>query len=112
MMGGDISERQSWRPTVGATFVLDARLHELEGYWLELHCCGGTILLPLKLIARQYGQSHRLGDILLRMRCKVCRGKPARAYLNETPHRTDCHGAPPGWSLQLIPAGHHDNASG
>lgn len=91
------------RGDAAASVVLAAGLQELEDCWLELHCCHRTALLPLRLLASRYGQECRLGDILLRMRCQLCKGKPVRAYLNEAANRTACYGAPPGWSIQLIP---------
>lgn len=86
-----------------AGIVTRASVDDLNGYWLELHCCGGTTILPVRLIVKRQGGRHRLGDVLDRMKCQLCRGGPVRAYLNETPNRTPNHGAPPGWSVQLIP---------
>ncbi len=81
-----------------------ARLVDLDGYWLELHCCANIRLTPLRMLARQKGGQHQLDAVLSRLRCKTCGAPPARVWLNETPHRTFNHGPPPGWSVQLIPA--------
>jgi hypothetical protein len=86
-----------------ASYVSGARLIDLAPYWLELHCCHGSTLIPFRLLAQRRGQ-EKLRDTLPRLRCKTCGKPPATAYLNETHHRTDVHGAPPGWSVQLIPA--------
>ena len=85
--------------------VLAARLGELESYWLEIRCepCGNVLHYPLKLMAERLGERHQLGAVIPRLVCKQCRAKPSVVYLCETPIREFCHGAPPGWSVQLIP---------
>ena len=87
-----------------AFYVAAARLNDLASYWLELNCCKGVTLLPFRLLVEQRGGQQRLRDTLPRLRCKSCGRAPATAYLNEIPNRTPNHGAPPGWSVQLIPA--------
>ena len=87
-----------------AGYIAGASLADLDGYWLEVNCCKGTTLLPFRLMAQQRGREVRLRDILTRLHCKSCGRSPTTAYLNETPNRTNQHGAPPGFSVQLIPA--------
>ena len=87
-----------------ASYIGGATLADLDGYWLEVNCCKGTTLLPFRLLAQQRGREVRLRDVLARLHCKSCGGSPATAYLNETPNRSHQHGAPPGFSVQLIPA--------
>ena len=87
-----------------APYVGGAQLGDLDGYWLEVSCCKGTTNIPLRMLAKQRGPETRLRDLLPLLHCKSCGGPPATAYLNETHNRQDCYGAPPGWSVQLIPA--------
>lgn len=101
----DLSKMCGRLGNAAAKAVLSARLSDLDGTWLELHCCGGATLLPVRLILQRRGDRERLAGILPRLSCKLCKGPPVRAWLNETPSRTACcNGAPPGWSVQLIPA--------
>lgn len=97
---GTVCERCGDR---AAGWVMQAHLSDLDGYWLELHCCSGTTLLPVKLVRQRRGDGERLAEILPRLSCKMCHSPPRRAWLNETPNRTPCNGAPPGWAVQLIP---------
>ena len=83
--------------------ALEARPPDLDGHWLELHCCGGTTLLPIRLIRAKRDDSETLTEILVKLHCKLCGGPPRRAWLNETPHREAGKGLEPGWSVQLIP---------
>lgn len=83
--------------------VLPVPVSDLAGYWLELTCCSGMTLFPINLIVQRQGGHHRLKDVLSRLRCQRCKGQPVTAYLNETHNRTFNYGAPPGWSVQLIP---------
>ena len=87
-----------------AAYVQGARLADLEGYWLEVQCCGGMTLIPLHMLIQRRGRDTRLRDVMAKLACKRCHRAPRLAYLNETHNRTDIHGAPPGWSVQLIPA--------
>lgn len=85
--------------------IYRARLIELEPCWLDVKCgaCGHATLYPFKLLAARLGPQRQVGEIVSRLRCKECRGRPATIYLNETPHGEPCKGAPPGWSMQLFP---------
>lgn len=106
----DISKTCSRLGDAGADIVMQAGLADLDGYWLELNCCGAIHLWPLRLLAHRQGGKQPLGVILPRLRCKKCGGPPAAAYLNEMHNREDCHGSPPGWSVQLIGQKIGDNA--
>ena len=99
----DLSKTCSRLGNAVASIAMQARLADLDGYWLEAQCCGHSVL-PLRQLAQKRGQ-QRLCEILPLLTCKRCGKPPARAWLNETHHRADHHGAPPGWSVQLIPAG-------
>lgn len=108
MQGDNMSDLSKLCDRLGdaaAPTVMRAKVADLNGYWLELQCAQhGTKMLPFRLIAQRQGETHRMADMLPRFTCQVCHRPPAYAYLNETPHRTACKGAPPGWSVQLIPA--------
>lgn len=107
-MGEDMSDLSKTCSRLGdraAGLVMQVAIADLGGYWLELHCDRhGMTLLPFNLIARRQGGKHRFADVLARLTCKICHRPPARAWLNETHNRTFQHGAPPGWSVQLVPA--------
>lgn len=87
-----------------ASVVLGARLADLQGYHVEFGCaCGRTVVPAVKLLIARYGPDRRLADITDRARCRQCGARPVRAWLNETHNREFCHGAAPGWSVQLRP---------
>jgi hypothetical protein len=86
-----------------ASMILGAHLADLDDCWLELHCCAGVTLLPVRLIRQRRGDDERLAEILPRLACKLCKSPPRRAWLNETPHRVAGKGPEPGWAVQLIP---------
>ena len=41
--------------------------------------------------------------VLAALRCSACRGRPAPVYLVAGYTRTFKHGAPPDWTLELVP---------
>ncbi|MEJ0047860.1 MAG: hypothetical protein WDN04_18370 [Rhodospirillales bacterium] len=57
-------------------FVLNTRLAELHGTWLQLSCCKGTTYLPVRLLAGAAPPHARLRDVLPRLRCKDCHDRP------------------------------------
>ncbi len=62
-------------------------------------------MMPVRLILKRQGDGggkQRLAAMLDRFTCKICHRTPARAWLNETHNRILNHGAPPGWSVQLV----------
>ena len=65
--------------------VMQATIADLDGYWLELQCARhGTTMMPVRLIQKRQGGTHRLVDVLARLTCKICHRPPAFAWLNET----------------------------
>ena len=84
--------------------ILGVGISLLDGYWLELECCAGTTLLPVRLVIERQGGRRTLRHVLDRLKCQRCGGPPRRAWLNETHSRVFHHGAEPGWSVRLIPA--------
>jgi hypothetical protein len=96
-------------PAPGPAVALRARLGEMMECWLEACCgqCRSHTYIPIKLLARTYGEGMPIGAILGRLSCKRCstaqqRVRPSEVWLNEEPNRQPRHGAPPGWSVQLI----------
>ena len=47
---------------------------------MELRCCKGVVLYPVRLLAAK-GGNRIFGDVLARLRCDSCGGKPAPVYL-------------------------------
>jgi hypothetical protein len=81
------------------------RLMHLLSDWpdcnLELHCCRGQVVYPVRLLLTSYA-GLTFTQILARLRCKHCGGKPAPVYLCAG-HREHNHGAPPDWAVELVP---------
>jgi hypothetical protein len=77
------------------------RLSDWPDCRLELHCCGGTVLHPVRLLLTKRGDLA-FADILPRLRCARCGKKPAPVYLCAG-HRTHCSGGPPDWAIELVP---------
>lgn len=95
----------SIRRPVSSSAALEMRLEQLAACWLELRCCRGVILYPVTLLLEQRSRNARrpLREVVGRLRCKQCQGRPASVYLNETTSREHRHG-PAGWSIELVPA--------
>jgi hypothetical protein len=77
---------------------------------LELHCCQGTTILPLRLLAMKRGDKT-FAEILPRLRCKRCNRPPAPVYLCAG-HREHNHGAPADWAIELVPVPRGSNHEG
>jgi hypothetical protein len=72
--------------------------------WLELRgCCRRIVFVPLPLLAEKHGAGVLLRDVLPRLRCQECGGKPAVMALVERadggPRRA---GSPDGWRIDLV----------
>lgn len=66
---------------------LGARVDELDGHWLELHCgCGARVFYPFKLLAKQCG-AKRVDEVQGRFRCNQCGGRPVRVGVTNNPAR-------------------------
>jgi hypothetical protein len=83
-------------------FRLAQRLSDWPACNLELNCCGGKTVYPLRLLAQQQG-NRTFAEILSRLRCRRCRQPPAPVYLCAG-HREHNFGAPPNWAIELVPA--------
>jgi len=83
-------------------FRLAHRLSDWPDCRLELHCCQGATIFPLRLLAADRGD-RTFAEILPRLRCKHCKRPPAPVYLCAG-HREHNHGAPADWAIELVPA--------
>jgi hypothetical protein len=81
---------------------LAARVDELDGHWLELHCgCGARAMYPFRLLAKTCG-AKRVDEVHGRFRCKVCGGRPVRVAVTDNPARGLPY--PDAWSVTLLDA--------
>lgn len=66
---------------------LAARVDDLDGHWIELHCaCGVKVFYPFKMLAKQLG-AKRVDQVHQRFRCKMCGGRPVRVGVTNNPAR-------------------------
>jgi hypothetical protein len=86
---------------VAPSFVLNTPLQDLAGTWLRLECCRGTTYLPLTLLIGAARPKARLRDVLLRLRCQACHGRPTTVALIENPAGEAKGGPPVGWEIPL-----------
>lgn len=84
--------------------ILVARLADLRGYWLEVHCggCGQRAYWPCPLMARQHGSALLVKDALPRLRCKFCKGRASRVFVTNFPARTAQYSDT--WAVALLGA--------
>jgi hypothetical protein len=68
---------------------------------LELNCCRGQVVIPVRLLIRQHGDPT-FATILARLRCQRCKASPAPVFLCAG-GREHTGGAPPDWAIELIP---------
>jgi hypothetical protein len=72
--------------------LLDAQVRDLVGRWLGVWCvppCPHLAYIPFKLLARTRGHM-KLRDVLPRLRCEGCGGRPARASVVDDPRDDYC----------------------
>jgi hypothetical protein len=67
---------------------------------IELICCKGTTLVPVKLLMKNHGD-RIFEDVVRRLRCSRCRGYPKRVYLCAG-YREFVGGAPADWAIELV----------
>ena len=80
---------------------LAMRLDQFGGGWLELRgCCSRAVYYPLPLLAEEQGGAALLGEVLPRLRCEACDGKPSVVALVQ---RADgqAFSPPVGWRIIL-----------
>lgn len=63
---------------------------ELAGYWIGMSCqapCTKVVYAPFRLMARKHPRvaKMRLADVLTKLKCYVCRQRPARAWVVDYP---------------------------
>jgi hypothetical protein len=68
---------------------------------LELNCCRGQIVIPVRLLMREHGD-QTFAAVLARLRCQRCKGSPAPVYLCAG-GREHAGGAPADWAIELVP---------
>src|ERR1051326_4653958 len=81
-------------------FRPDHHLSDWPDCRLELWCCKGTVGYPDKLLIQRNGD-RTFAEVLNRLRCSACGGKPAPVYLCAG-HREHGNGAPPYWAVELV----------
>ena len=82
-------------------FGLDHHLSDWLECSLELNCCIGGLVFPVRLMRGQLGDLT-FAEVLRRLRCRRCRRPPAPVYLCAG-HRQFNFGAPPDWAIELVP---------
>jgi hypothetical protein len=82
-------------------FRLAHRLSDWPDCKLELSCCRGKTVYPLRLLTQRHG-NRSFAEILARLRCGKCKRPPAPVYLCAG-HREHNHGAPADWAIELVP---------
>jgi hypothetical protein len=84
-------------------FRKSQRLSDWPECVVELHCCGGSVGYPVRLLMKRKGDMT-FENLLLRLRCKRCgRARPAPVYLVAGHHRTARYGPEADWALELVP---------
>lgn len=89
-----------------AGFRPDHWLSDWPDCYLELSChpCGGRVVIAsVKLLAGGIGD-RTFAEVLRRLRCERCGGKPAPVFLCASQHRTFHGGPEPDWAIELVPA--------
>jgi hypothetical protein len=82
-------------------FRLQHHLSDWPGCLLELNCCRGMTVMPVRLLMQQWGDVS-FAELLPRLRCRKCKRPPAPVYLCAG-HREHNSGAPPDWAIELVP---------
>lgn len=98
---GPSVEALSARLPMDRAQALDTQVRDLVGRWLGVSCvppCPHLAYLPFKLLARTRGHM-KLRDVLPRLRCEGCGGRPARALLVDDPRDDYCTTEP----LEVLP---------
>jgi hypothetical protein len=85
------------------TFRLQHRLLDWPECFLEVSCCKGRTLYPIKLLADRRG-NPTFEEVLARLRCSTCGCNPrGPVYLCAGHAREFNSGGPPDWSIQILP---------
>lgn len=74
----------------------------VNGCWIEIRCCQPCAThYPVRLMLTRH-RDRPLRQAIDAFRCKHCGSHPSAVWLCEAHNREPCHGAPPGWSIQLV----------
>ncbi len=66
-------------------------------------CRDRGAVVPVRLLAEQWGAGMTFKALLSRLRCRHCGRFGAPVYLLSDLHRTFCYGADPQWTVELVP---------
>jgi hypothetical protein len=84
-------------------FRITHKLSDWPEWVIELHCCGGSVGYPVRLLIQRKGDLT-FENVLKRLRCKRCGSlKSAPVYLVAGHHRTACRGPDADWAVELVP---------
>ena len=59
-------------------------------------------MIPLRMLRLDFGGARVL-DIVEKLRCSVCKMKPAPVHLCASPNRTFIGGHAADWAIELVP---------
>jgi hypothetical protein len=87
------------------TAFLNAALSELGAYWLGIECggCRASVFYPCKLLAKERGESLRVGDVVSRLRCRQCKGVAGHVFVTDDPAGGGQSGSSHAWRVELVP---------
>jgi hypothetical protein len=84
------------------SFSFEQRLSDWPACFLEITCCKGIILMPVRLLLRQHGDLT-FNDLLQRLRCEKCGNHPAPVYLCASHFRRgNSLGTMADWAVELV----------
>jgi hypothetical protein len=69
------------------TSPLSTKLRDLGDAWLTLRCTSRTTQISMKSMAESYGTHRTLGEILPKLRCRLCGQAPGEIELTDDPKR-------------------------
>lgn len=99
MRPGSIEEALN-RPL--SSYAGTAVKNHTDGCWIEIKCCRPcATYYPVRLMLTRHSD-RPLRKAIDVFRCKHCGARPSAAWLCQTHNREPCHGAAPGWSIQLV----------
>jgi hypothetical protein len=81
-------------------FLPNHHLSDWPSCALEITCCKGISVYPVKLLIAKRGDLM-FRDVLARLRCPACGAKPAPVYLCAG-HREYAGGTPADWAIELV----------
>jgi hypothetical protein len=82
-------------------FILNATLSDLAATALKLECCSGTTYVAVRLLTDATRPNARLRNVLPRLRCRHCGGRPAAVTLIDASPGQAPNGLHAGWQIPL-----------